>query len=76
MPSVEPEPRAKPPGPNQQQLINDYGPGFFEKPSGERTCGTCTSFDASASRCVLRKFGMRADLPACAYYVGAIRKTA
>lgn len=62
------EPVEKLPGPDQHQLVSAYGARMFEQPSGEFTCATCQSFDATTSRCTLVNIGTKPDYLACPQY--------
>jgi hypothetical protein len=68
------DPVEKLPGPDQRQLLSAYGLRMFEKPSGEFTCATCSSFNEAAHRCTLVKMGTQHDYPACPQYTVRVKQ--
>jgi hypothetical protein len=68
------DPVGKMPGPDQHQLVSAYGPRMFEKPSGEFTCATCSSFNEVAHRCTLGNMGSQPDYLACPQYTVRVKQ--
>jgi hypothetical protein len=68
------DPGEKMSGPDQRQLLSVYGLQMFEKPSGEFTCATCSSFNEAAHRCTLANMGTKSEYPACPQYSMRVKR--